>query len=219
MNNFLVESYTLESFSFTKPKKHGDYLVSKIKYPDSESGNVVVQFPKMTISSDPTTKAIELEFKNERGYNKKVYDFLSKVDDFVIEKVVANSEDWFGKSIPLEAVNKMYSKFIKSPKTSENGCTINFNFLQKKNEMLTELINSKNEKIDFTDLAKGCTVECIAQMKYLIFSKENSFVIWEVTCAKLHKRINRVPKFGFIDDPDDQQNDDDDDDIEIHTFF
>ena len=217
MNTFLIESYNLESITFTKPKKHGDYLVSKVKYPETNS--VIVQFPRMTISSDPTTKAIELEFKNDRGYNKKMYDFLSKVDDFVVDQIASKSLEWFDKSIPVEAVTKMYNKFIKSPKTSENGCTINFNFLQKKNELLTELINSKNEPIDFTDLTKGSTLECIAQMKYLIFSKESSFVVWEATCAKLHRRINRVPKFGFVDDPDDQQIADSDEDIEIHTFF
>ena len=217
MNTFLIESCNPELFTFTKPKKHGEYLICKVKYPENDT--ITLQFPKMTISSEPTTKAIELEFKNDTGYNKKVYNFLSKIDDHVIEQITTKSEEWFDKKIPLDAVSQMYKKFIKSPKTSENNCTLNFNFMLKKKELLTLFVNSKNEPIDFTDLKKGSTVECIAQMKYIVFSKDSSFVTWDITCAKLHKRINRVPKFGFVEDPEDQQIDSDDEDIEIHTFF
>jgi len=211
--------YSPELLSFSKPKKHGDYFISKAKYPDSET--MVVQFPKMTISSEPTNKSIELEFKNQTGYNKKIYDFLSKVDDYVVSTINSKSEDWFGKKIPLDAVSKMYRPFIKSPKTTENNSTLNFNFSVKKDEFLTELINSKNEQIDFTDLKKGSTLEIIAQLKYIVFSKDTSFVTWEVSCAKLHKRVNRVPKFGFIEDPEDctQIVESEDEEIEVHTFF
>ena len=99
MNNFLIESYNLELITFTKPKKQGDYYICKIKYPDSETGGVTIQFPKMTISSEPTSKKIELEFKNEIGYNKKIYNFLSTMDDYIIEKITDKSEEWFDKKI------------------------------------------------------------------------------------------------------------------------
>jgi hypothetical protein len=211
--------YKPELLSFSKPKKHGDYFISKVKYPESET--MVVQFPRMIISSDPTNKSIELEFKNQTGYNKKIYDFLSKIDEQIISSISLNSEDWFGKKIPTDAVSKMYHPFIKSPKTTENNSTLNFNFNIKKDEFLTELINSKNEQIEFTDLKKGSTVEVIAQMKYVVFSKDSSFITWEISCAKLHKRVNRVPKFGFIEDPEDcsQIVESEDEEIEIHTFF
>jgi hypothetical protein len=217
MNSFLISEFTPETLTFSKPKKHGDYFISKVKC--SENGSLTVQFPRMTISSEPTNKGMELEFKNDQGYNKKVYTFLSKVDDFVLQYIFEKSEEWFGKKIPLEAVTQMYNKFIKSPKTLENNCTLNFNFIVKKNEFLTELVNSKNEQIDFTDLKLGSTIEPIAQMKYIIFSKDTSFVTWEISCAKLHKRIQRVPKFGFIEDPDDQAVESEDEEVEIHTFF
>ena len=86
---------------------------------------------------------------------------------------------------------------------------------------VTELLNTKNEQIDFTDLKKGAVLEIIAQLKYIVFSKDTSFVTWEVTCAKLHKRVNRVPKFGFIEDPEDcsQIVESEDEEIEVHTFF
>ena len=61
----------------------------------------------------------------------------------------------------------MYQSFIKSPKTTENNSTLNFNFSVKKDEFLTELINSKNEQIEFTDLKKGSTLEIIAQQPHM----------------------------------------------------
>ena len=214
MSTFLIDSYNPESLEFTKPKKYGDYLVSKIKYPESENKKVLVQFPKMTVTSDQSSKSIELEFTNiDRGYNKKVYNWLSKVDHCILEHVHTKSEEWFGKKIPVEALNTMYNTFIKSPKTTDNNCTINLNFAKGES-----LLNGKNEPIERSEITKGSTLECIGQLKYIVFSKDTSFMSWDLHCAKLHKKISRVPKFGFVEDPIDQTVDSDEE-LEIHTFF
>ena len=55
-----LELVNLDSLIFTKPKKHGDFLVCKIKYPESEGFKL--QFPKMKIVSESPNKFIELEF-------------------------------------------------------------------------------------------------------------------------------------------------------------
>ena len=63
-------------FVVSKPKKYknAELMVCKIK---SKNGDpFTVQFPKMKIV-EHLTKKIELEFTNQTGYNKKVYNFLS----------------------------------------------------------------------------------------------------------------------------------------------
>ena len=79
------------------------------------------------------------EFINEIGYNKKIYNFLSTIDEYLLEHISLHSELWFGKNIPIENVKLMYNKFIKAPKTSENKCTLNFIFGK------VELIDKKKQ--------------------------------------------------------------------------
>ena len=202
----------LEQLKFSKPKKYknGEIMISKIK---KGSEPILVQFPKMSIASD-YTKFVELEFTSDSGYSKKVYNFLSKLDDYLITVISKNSEEWFGKQIPMENINVMYNKFIKAPKSSENKCTINFVFDKKK----SQLINKKDEELDVSELVKGNTLECISQLKYIVFSKETCFVNWEITTAKLHKKIVKVPKFGFVEDPIEQLSDSDTDEENL-TFW
>jgi len=221
MNTFLTNSYDLSKLSFTKPKKHGDFFICKVIYDDPEKKEMNVQFPKMVISSDPNYKSTELEFISYSGYNKEIYNFLSKIDTFIVDYISSNCEEWFGKKIPSESINQMYNKFIKAPKTSENKCTINFSFGLKKGEMVSSVVNKKNEDIPFTELKKGLTVECISKMKYIIFSKDSAFVNWEISTAKLYKKTQKVPKYGFVEDPDDifVVPPESDEEIDVHSFF
>jgi hypothetical protein len=212
--NFLSDTYDPESFIFSTPKKlkNADVMIGKIKNKDSDP--ILVQFPKMLVTD--YTKFVELEFINETGYNKKVFNFLSKLDDFIVKHIHDKSSGWFGKTIPLENVTHMYNKFIKAPKTSDNKCTINFVFDTSK----SELIDKKNEPLDTSEITKGVTLECISQMKYIVFTKDSCFVNWEICTAKLHKKIQRVPKFGFIEDPSDNNNSENESEEEnITTFF
>jgi hypothetical protein len=66
MENYLVECYDLSSFVFTKPKKQGDYMISRIK---NNNDPIFVQFPRMLVVSEENSKSVELEFLNENGYN------------------------------------------------------------------------------------------------------------------------------------------------------
>jgi hypothetical protein len=210
--NFLADTYEPETFLFSKPKKLKNSEVMLCKIKNKHKDPVLVQFPKMTISE--YNKYIELEFMNETGYSKKVYDFLSKIDDYVVQHISSVSEEWFGKSIPSENINLMYNRFIKAPKTSENKCTINFVFDTSK----SQLINKKNELLDTSEIVKGTVLECISQMKYIVFTKDTCFVNWEICTAKVHKKITKVPKFGFIEDTTDLS-DNESSDEETFTFF
>ena len=206
---------TLENIVFLKPKKYSEYLVSKVRCSDED---FVIQFPKMIIS-DISEKSMELEFTNNF---KEMYNFLKKLDTFIINNVQINSEEWFGKIIPADSIKKMYNSFIKAPKSTDNKCNLNFGFKIHKNQNKTLFLDKKGNEIDFSQLTKNETVECIAQLKYIFFSKDTCFPAWELISLKLYKKIEKVPKFGFIDDPDDKivnVESDDESDINEIKFF
>ena len=211
----LVESYlNFEDIVITTPKKYTDYLVSKIKYNGKEE--FVVQFPKMTISDDVTEKNIELEFINTKGYNKEVYNFLRNLDQFILKSVQQHSQEWFEKSIPMDSLKKMYNGFVKPPQTTENRSTVNFAISTKR----SLFFDKKGNEIDYSRFERGEIAECIAQFKYIFYSKDTCFPVWELVSTKLHKRVEKVPDFGFVDDPDDQREvESDDEDLKDFKFF
>ena len=215
-SNFLVEKYNIDDILIKQPKKYTEYYVSKVKYKESE---LVVQFPKMIFSEDPGEKNIELEFINNKGYNKEIYNFLKHVDQFIIKQIQEKSQEWFEKTIPGESVKKMYNSFIKAPKSSEHKCNVNFSLKVSKNEVKSVFLEKRGNEIDFSEFKKNEIVECIAQFKYIFFSKDTCFPVWELVSAKLHKKVLKVPNFGFIDDPDDQVVESDDEEIESFRFF
>lgn len=200
--NFLADTFEPESFIFSKPKKYKNEEIMVCKIKNKYNEMVVVQFPKMTLVND-YNKSLECEFMNEHGYNKKVSTFLSKLDDFIIKYINSHSSDWFGKEIPLENVEQMY--------TIVNNLSFNI-------KPSSEIINKQNEIIDSSELVKGAIVECISHLKYIVFTKDKCFLRWEVCTAKIHKKITKVQNFGFIEDPADIS-DDDLSDEETITFF
>ena len=207
-----MENYTLENIVFSKPKKYSEYLVSKIKYSDED---FVIQFPKMILSEDPSEKSMELEFTNNF---KEMYNFLKKLDHYIINQTHLKSEEWFGKIIPVDSIKKMYNSFIKAPKTCENKCNLNFGFKTHKTQIKTLFLDKKDNEIDFSQFKKNEIVESIAQLKYIFFSKDTCFPAWELVSIKLHKKVQKVSKFGFIEDPDDIQKCESEDEEEINTI-
>ena len=215
-----VGAYKLDAIEFSKPKKYNDYLVSKVKYNFEDETSFIIQFPKMIISNEPDEKNISLEFKSSKGTDKDLYNFLSKLDTYILNHVSDNSEEWFGKKIPYESIKKMYNSFIKAPQTSEHRCSLQFSFKTQKNELKTVFVDKKDNEIDFSQFKKNEIVEAIAQFKYVIFSKDTCFCTWEISSLKIHKKTQRVKKYGFIEDPDDREiQSDSDDDISVDHFF
>jgi len=230
MDNYLVNFYNLDNVILSKPKKYNEYYVSKIKYrsmcegaQEEEIDDLVVQFPKMLLSEDAEENGISVEFMNTKGYNKEIYNFLSVLDVFITEQVSKKSEEWFGKEIPLKSIKKMYNSFIKAPKSSESKCTLNFGFKFNKTENKTVFLDRKDNEIDISQFKQNEIVECIAHFKYIFFSKDTCFCVWELISTKIHKKIQKVPKFGFVDDPDDKvvkvESDDENEEIKLTNFF
>ena len=203
--NFLADTFDPETFLFSKPKKYKNAEIMVCKIKNKNNDPVLVQFPKMTIASD-YTKFVELDFTSETGYNKKVHTFLVSLDTFVMGYICQHSEQWFGKLIPMENVKDMY---IPSQPN-----TMKFIF----DKVKSEVINKRNEKVELSEIIKGVTLECISQLKFIVFTKDTCFLQWEICTAKVHKKIARVPRFGFVDDPDDESETEESDE-EIVTFF
>jgi hypothetical protein len=215
MEIHLVDTVDLEKISMNKPKKNGLFMVSKPKYSDNE---LMIQMPKMNLSleSQEENTQVFLDFLNKKEYSKKVYDFLNTLDSKLILNIFKNSEEWFGKKIPMEKLTEMYSGtliniFSDSNETErkETSTRIKVNINKKE----TSLIDKKNNELELSEYKNNSTVECICRLKYIIFSKDKCVPVWEIVVMKLIVKVNRVPKNAFIEDNSDN------DSIEEYSFF
>jgi hypothetical protein len=205
--NYLVSNYSVENITFSKPKKHDEFFVSKVK---SNGGQFLLQLPKMNIKS-----VQELEFKNTNKYSNEVYNFLCALDEHIINSIHQNTTEWFGKEIPKDQIKLMYNSFLKAPKTTEAGVTMSFKTPH------TEYYDSKNNKIDSSEFVANLETDPICQLKYLLFSKDTCFTLWELVSCKLYKTFKRVKQNAFVEDPYDVilDYDTDDEKIETSSFF
>lgn len=169
---FLVNNLNVDNIKINKPKKANDqYLISKIKYetPDYDS-KVIIQFPKMKITH-LEDKNIILKFDKNSSYTNKCIDFLKSLEYRLIEIIHTNTLKWFNKEIPKESIKNMFKPMI-----NENMC---MKFVMSKNVILNEL----DEPLKIEDI-----IENICLIKYLTFSKETVFIIWEIQSIKLNKK-------------------------------
>ena len=211
MTDYLVKNYSLDKLQLSKPKKHSEYLVCKVKYSDD---SFFIQFPKMKVS-EINEKGIQLEFLNNNyKYNRESYNFLSDLDFYLSNYIFEKSEDWFGKKIPLENIKNMYNKFIKAPKSTENQSTMNFTI--KKN---CTFIDSRKNEIEISEIKENTLIECISQLKYIMFSKDNCFAVWELQSGKIHKIVDKVKEYGFINVEESDSESDSEEISKIINFF
>jgi hypothetical protein len=117
-------------------------MVSKVKY--SGTSDLTIQMPKMKLILNESI--VLLEFLNNKGYSKKVCDFLSTLDSKLLEYIYKKSEEWFGKKIPIEKITEMYSgSSISSIDSEGSECTrIKVNINKKD----TSLIDKKNNELE-----------------------------------------------------------------------
>jgi hypothetical protein len=203
-NNFLIESFEPDSFSFSKPKQHKTAQIKIVKIKNKTKEPVFIQFPKMKAVSD-YTNCMELEFTSESGYSKRVISFMERLDAFIADLVVDKSMEWFGKTILKEHIESMY-------KRSVNGKRVKIVFEKSR----SHLVNKQNEQITFDEIVKENVIEAICMLKYIVFTKDTCFLHWEVGKAKLYKKIQQKEHFAFIEDPEDESEDEFEESI---TFF
>lgn len=214
MSDYLINNYSVESIQFKKPRKNGEYMVSKIKYSDSD---FLIQLPKMKQLTE-ISKSVELEFiKNGLKYNEECYNFLHNINDHIIKVVSEKSEEWFGKKIPLDNIKTMYNSFIKAPKSSESQPTMNFNV---KKDLI--LVDSKKKEASISDFQIDMEIDCIVHLKYVVFSKGNCFTVWDLQSAKLSKKPKiekEKPNYEFINSESGSDSESELESDEVFQFF
>ncbi len=187
-----------ELIQYDNPEKMGTSYICPIGY-DETLKPLYIQTPKLKFKinyDNPTYIDIEIPI-NKMDF----YEFFITMDELNINKTFSNSNEWFNKELPFEAIDDMYKRTIKPIKKdinpnirikipNENGkiqCSL---YNQDRIYMgLDELRNVKNEDTE---------IILILHLRGLKIYK-TSF-IFDVYVSQMKVFLNNQIKYNIISD-------------------
>ena len=204
------DTIDVEKFNFTKPEKFNNSYFGAMSYSDNNEP-IYIQTPKLrcnvSIKDIAENKQPYLELvipKNKMEF----YDLLTKIDDKHIKKTFTSSEEWFGKELPLEAIDDMYKPITKSFKKNSEP-TVKFKLPIIKNKIHCTVYNKQKNSIDISEIKENDEVILIIHLKGLKVLKQFYLCDCYISQIKLFQdkdlKYNIIDEYSIIDDGNDEE--------------
>ena len=196
--------------NYTKPEKNGQSYFSSISYGDSLNP-FYIQTPKLiskTNISDMVGKKVPYLDVEVPSGKMNIYDFLLSLDDNNIKTTVKESEDWFGKEIPLQAIDDMYRRTTK-PFKKNTAPHIRLRLPLIKNEIKCGVYNQNRIFIGTDEVKEGSEVVLILHIRGLKILKNTYYCDCYITQIKLFQekesKFNIIKDYSILDDEDEEE--------------
>jgi len=167
MSAYSYKDITTDDLTFTNPEKLGNCYICNL-YNDDDL--VYVQTPILEISN--------INLSEDDNYievscdNKQFVDFLLEMDENCVQSTFNNSEEWFKKDIPYEAIDNMYKERIIESDNDETIFQTRFKLPVVNEKIQCNIYNKDREIIDIKDL-NGKNIIMILHFKGLKILKDN----------------------------------------------
>ena len=167
MSAYSYRDITTDELTFTYPEKLGNCYICNL-YNDDDL--VYVQTPILEISN--------INLSEDDNYievscdNKQFVDFLLEMDENCVQSTFNNSEEWFKKDIPYEAIDNMYKERIIESDDDETIFQTRFKLPVVNEKVQCNIYNKDREIIDIKDL-NGKNIIMILHFKGLKILKDN----------------------------------------------
>ena len=167
MSAYSYKDITTDELTFTNPERLGNCYICNL-YNDDDL--VYVQTPILEISN--------INLSEDDNYievscdNKQFIDFLLEMDENCVQSTFNNSEEWFKKDIPYEAIDNMYKERIIESDDDETIFQTRFKLPVVNEKVQCNIYNKDRENIDIKDL-NGKNIIMILHFKGLKILKDN----------------------------------------------
>jgi len=214
-NIIKCDDVKINKVNYTKPEKNGQSYFSSISYGDGLNP-FYIQTPKLicktNISEMKGKKVPYLDVEVPSG-KMNIYDFLLTLDDNNIKTTVQKSEEWFGKHIPLQAIDDMYRRTTK-PFKKNTSPQIRLRLPMIKNEIKCGVYNQNRVFVGTDEVKEGSEVVLILHIRGLKVLKTSYYCDCYVTQIKLFQekesKFNIIKDYSILDDEDDEEENMDD---------
>tara|TARA_B100000035_G_C20945794_1_gene529656 strand:+ start:83 stop:922 length:840 start_codon:yes stop_codon:yes gene_type:complete len=213
MSNVIrCDDVDINKINYLKPEKNGQSYFAPINYGDTLSP-LYIQTPKLickTNISDVKDKKIPyLDLEIPTG-KLNIYDFLLSLDDQNIKTTVKKSNEWFGKEIPLEAIDDMYKRTTKPFK--KNTCpTLRLRLPVIKNKIHCGVYNQKRVFIGLDEIKEGSEMVLIIHIRGLKILKTTYYCDCYISQIKVFQdtesKYNIIPEYSIIDEDNEEDED------------
>ena len=167
MSAYSYKDITTDELTFTNPERLGNCYICNL-YNDDDL--VYVQTPILEISNINLSE--DDNYIEVSSDNKQFVDFLLEMDENCVQSTFNNSEEWFKKDIPYEAIDNMYKERIIESDDDETIFQTRFKLPVVNEKVQCNIYNKDREIIDIKDL-NGKNIIMILHFKGLKILKDN----------------------------------------------
>ena len=168
MSAYSYKDITTDELTFTNPERLGNCYICNL-YNDDDL--VYVQTPILEISNINLSE--DDNYIEVSSDNKQFIDFLLEMDENCVQSTFNNSEEWFKKDIPYEAIDNMYKERIIESDDDETIFQTRFKLPVVNEKVQCNIYNKDREIIDIKDLIEKKNIIMILHFKGLKILKDN----------------------------------------------
>lgn len=194
----------IKNINYSKPEKNGSTYFSPLSYGENLTP-LYIQTPRLKCLTnyddikDKKNPMIDVEITDG---NFDLYDFFLSIDDTNIKKTFQNSQEWFSKELPLDAIDDMYKRSTKPFKRNTNP-VLKMKLPVIKNQIQCSIYNQDKVFIDINQLKKGSEIILIIHIRGLRISKQCFYCDSYISQIKLHQentKYNVIKDYSLLDD-------------------
>ena len=208
MSVLRYEDVDVNEINFSKPEKVGTSYFGSISY-GTELKPLYVQTPRLksliNVCDIQEKKNPHLEVEIPNGHFD-IYDFFLNLDDSCIKNTFKKSQEWFGKGLPLEAIDDMFKRTTKPFKKNENP-VMKFKLPIVKNKIQCGVYNQQRVFLDINDIKCDSEVILVLHLRGLKILKQNFYFDCYVSQIKVFQdkdtKYNIIPEYAVIEEKDD----------------
>ena len=208
MSVLRYEDVDVNEINFSKPEKVGTSYFGSISY-GTELKPLYVQTPRLksliNVCDIQEKKNPHLEVEIPNGHFD-IYDFFLNLDDSCIKNTFKKSQEWFGKELPLEAIDDMFKRTTKPFKKNENP-VMKFKLPIVKNKIQCGVYNQQRVFLDINDIKCDSEVILVLHLRGLKILKQNFYFDCYVSQIKVFQdkdtKYNIIPEYAVIEEKDD----------------
>lgn len=200
MSAYSYKDITTDELTFTNPERLGNCYICNL-YNDDDL--VYVQTPILEVSN--------INLSEDDNYievscdNKQFVDFLLEMDENCVQSTFNNSEEWFKKDIPYEAIDNMYKERIIESDNDETIFQTRFKLPVVNEKVQCNIYNKDRQIIDIKDL-NGKNIIMILHFKGLKILKDNFSLdcyINQIKVVDINK-YNILNNYAIIEDEEEE---------------
>ena len=198
MSTISYKDLNIDDLIFNKPERLGNSYICNLYHNDDliYIQSPILEVANINLSDDEGDNYIEVNTDN-----KQFIDFLLEMDENCVKCTFNNSNEWFKKDIPYEAIDNMYKE--KDVYEDNNKYSTKFRIPVLNNKVQCNIYNNNKEIIDINELNnnENKNIIMILHFKGLRILKESFYLDCYINQIKVINvnKYNILEQYSIID--------------------